>query len=298
MAQQQALGSTWRSGGSKSGAVDPMGLSGNSDFRGKQQLMHYGGSGKPLLPEIPLIPLSPVQKLRRHRSTPIIHSDVQEPAVDYKTLQEDRIRYPHSFHRYHLIHGLSVIDQERIVQSARDQCYHTNTGKFRNSSGLVTYSHSQKMKVEIDANNLCAILADKPANGACGWRIFDVEHQFRMRQGRNGVWWDYGMALSAFMSLFLRTFELYGTHASPHQSYVRLRHKWAVKVLDHSDTIMVHLARLKDPKLLRYHKAKQLSPITDVVGLNMEEAAAHNFSTGIKLKIHVPEVTLLPEPKN
>jgi len=61
---------------------------------------------------------------------------------------------------------------------------------------------------------------------------------------------------------------------------------------------MVHLARLKDPKLLRYHKAKQLSPITDVVGLNMEEAAAHNFSTGIKLKIHVPEVTLLPEPKN
>merc|ERR1711869_92335 len=75
--------------------------------------------------------------------------------------------------------------------------------------------------------------------------------------GRNGVWWDYGMALSAFMSLFLRTFELYGTHASPHQSYVRLRHKWAVKVLDHSDTIMVHLARLKDPKLLRYHKAAQ-----------------------------------------
>jgi len=257
----------------------------------RPSLMGEFGQGSEAL--IPPIPLSPVQKLRRSRSTPILHADIHEPAVDYKILVDDKIRWPHTFHRYHLIDGISVVDHGRVVLSARDQAYRTKMGKYRNSSGTVTYNYDSYVKVCLDADCLGDVLNDYPPNGVSAWKIHDVEHHFRLRQGRPGVWKDYKLPLASFFSLFRRTFELYGTHADKNSSYVRLRHKWGAnsrpKVIDNIEEIMIHLARLREPKLLKYHALKMLSPVTDVFGATPKAAASHKFSTHIQVREKIPE---------
>mmetsp|Transcript_87082 Transcript_87082/g.219250 ORF Transcript_87082/g.219250 Transcript_87082/m.219250 type:complete len:282 (+) Transcript_87082:73-918(+) len=177
-------------------------------------------------------------RLQGTRSCEITHSSLHEPLTSWKNLEPMQPRWPHAFRRYHLNHGIRVVDNDTIVVSARDKIQKTQTGLVRSSSGTVTYSQTQRQKAEIEVQELAEIMA---GSGQLAWTPKKLEHIFKERTGRSGVWVHYDLGIRAFLICFPKTFELYGRE----HEYVRLRRARNSVVLDHPEEAMARLARAR-----------------------------------------------------
>lgn len=227
-----------------------------------------------------------ITKLQRTRSTPIVHSDVLEPLTRYKSLSSLQIRKPHTYHRYHLLEGICVQDQDCIVHSARDEHSQgsSSTGLLQGSSGVVKYSHDTKERMILDVSDILRILQDKPPNSMFRhWRVEQLEKEFRNRWGRSGVWWDHKLQFCTFLSCFHKTFEVFGEA----NEYVRIRHPWSrgtlPRILDDPQKVMVNLARLKIPDLMKFQK-KMYYNTEEIKGAYDPSVKDHLFKTDIKLQ--------------
>eukprot|EP00397_Hematodinium_sp_SG-2012_P060943 GEMP01080011.1.p1 GENE.GEMP01080011.1~~GEMP01080011.1.p1 ORF type:complete len:160 (-),score=19.80 GEMP01080011.1:581-1060(-) len=113
-----------------------------------------------------------IAKLQRTRSTPIVHSDIIEPLTRWKSLTSLRVRWPTTHHRYHLLEGICVQDQDCIVHSARDENTQGSVGLLVGSSGVVKYSFDTMERMILDVSDILRILQDKPPNSMFRhWRV-------------------------------------------------------------------------------------------------------------------------------
>jgi len=182
---------------------------------------------------------SPGVRLRNTRCCDIVHSTLSEPLSPYKTLETCKPRWTNTRFRYHLNRGISVMDQDTIVVSARDQLQKTTHGLLRSSSGTLTYSSTHRLKAELDVAELAHILAGNVPGGGHAWTPKRLEWIFKERTGRQGCWKHYEVPFEAFLAAFPRTFESFG----PVDKFVRLRHGSSVQ--DNCEDAMVRLARAR-----------------------------------------------------
>eukprot|EP00930_Biecheleria_cincta_P064245 TRINITY_DN49806_c0_g1_i1.p1 TRINITY_DN49806_c0_g1~~TRINITY_DN49806_c0_g1_i1.p1 ORF type:complete len:320 (-),score=52.58 TRINITY_DN49806_c0_g1_i1:49-978(-) len=196
-------------------------------------------------------------RLRFTRSCEILHSSLEEPLAHWKSLEPMKPRWPSTWRRLHLNDGIRVRDGDTIVVSARDSLEKTKTGGLlRSSSGTVTYSSSQRTKLELDVTFLAQILGDGVPHGKHYWTPHRLEHEFVHRTGRPGVWCHYDVGIVAFMLLFPKTFELFG----PNHEQVRLKRKVSTTVLDNVEDALVRLARGRENGKIEHHLDLTSSP--------------------------------------
>lgn len=223
---------------------------------------------------------STASRLRNTRSCEILHSSMEEPLARYKSLESLKPRWQASWQRYHKDNGIRVVDQDTIVVSARDKVEQTKKGLLRSSSGSVTYSHTHKLKAQLDVEALADILADPPPGGGHYWTPRRLEFIFKERTGRPGSWVHYDVGIKAFLVLFPRTFEVFG----PKQDYIRLVRKVRSPVLDNAEDAMVRLAQAKQDGVI----TTQLSITHAKTPKGQAGATRHQVITkGDAYKIHI-----------
>jgi len=183
---------------------------------------------------------SKASRLRNTRSTDILHSALEEPLSPYKSLESNRPQWPTSWRRFHLNHGIRVVDHDTVVVDSKDCFKKTAKGLKRSSSGSVTYSHTHRMKVELDVTELGHILKGQVPGGGHAWTPRRLEWIFKERTGRPGCWVHYDVGIKAFLLLFPKTFEMFGND----HEFVRLRQGTAV--LDVHEDAMVRLAMARE----------------------------------------------------
>jgi len=231
-----------------------------------------------------------IAKLQRTRSTPIVYSDILEPLTRYKSLSSLQIKRPYTYHRYHLLKGICVQDQDTIVHPTLDEHEKGSlpSGLNLGSSGVVKYSFDTRERAMLDVCDVLRILQDKPPNSCFRhWRVDQLAKEFRNRWGRNGVWWDHKLQFATFLSCFHKTFEVFGEC----NEYVRTRYPWArmsiPRILDSMEKVMVNLARLKNPELMKYQSDMYLNT-EDIKGAFDPSVKDHLFKTDIELKHDLP----------
>lgn len=182
-------------------------------------------------------------RLQGTRGTDIVHSSLHEPLSTWKSLEPHKPHWPSTWRRYHLNHGIRVVDNDTVVVSARDKVQRTQQGLLRSSSGSATYSQTQRQKAEIEVAELAEIMAGSDVP----WTPKKLEHIFKERHGRIGVWGHYDLGMRAFLSCFPKTFEIYGKDGE----FVRLRRARNSTVLDHGEDAMRRLARARSHGFLQ-----------------------------------------------
>lgn len=181
-------------------------------------------------------------RLRNTRSCAIMHSSLEDPLTDYKTLEPMRPRLKFSQRRYHLTDGYKCFDQDTIVVDTRDQLSKTKNGLARSSTGSVTYSDTHRKKLELDAQELTRILAHEGVpGGGYSWTPAKLKRVFMERTGRTGVWSHYEVPFVEFLSAFPKTFCTFN-----HDEYVQLQKKGKPTVLDTGEDVLIRLARARD----------------------------------------------------
>lgn len=211
-------------------------------------------------------------RLRNTRSTEIMHSSLEEPLSRYKHLEADRPHWPRNHHRFHLQHGIRVVDMDTGCISARDQHLKTKKGVLRTSSGTVTFSHTHRMKIELDVQELAKILCDGVPGGGHYWTPNRLEWIFTERTGRKGAWWTYDVPFKAFLTLFPKTFEQFG----PSNKFVRSRHpSAAASVLDNSQEVVVRLARARVHGHVEQHPPIDGKPLPGHKSYHLPELQQH-----------------------
>lgn len=201
-------------------------------------------------------------RLRKIRTTEILHSSLDEPLSTYKSLEPVRPGWPAYWRRYHLCHGIRVKDQDSIVVEAKDLHVKTKKGLLRDSSGYVTYSESHRRKVEIDVKFLAEIVNGGIPGGGHAWTPGKLEHVFKERTGRPGSWVDYEVPMKHFLTLFPKTFEQFGADLQ----FVRLRHMLRPTVMDRTEDAMSRLACARERGFIEPHPH-----IEGTVGLHNED---------------------------
>lgn len=181
-------------------------------------------------------------RLRNTRCCEIQHSSMEEPLSCFKSLEPLRPNWPHSHRRFHIKDGVRVLDNETVVVDAKDRCIRTMKGQVRSSTGSVTYSATHLMKLELDVQDLAKILTGDCPGGGYAWSPKRLAHVFKERTGRAGCWATYELSFMAFLSLFPRTFEIFGDG-----QYVRLRAglKGCASLLDTAQEAIIRLARAR-----------------------------------------------------
>lgn len=193
-------------------------------------------------------PLSAPQRMRHCRSE-LIHSSMQDPLKPYKTLIPLRQEWPNENRRFHLNHGISVVDQDTIVVSAKDKLLKTRQGLMRQSSGTITYSHSHLTKLELDVTVLAQIVNEGVPGGGHAWTLKKLERVFRERTGRSGTWVYYEVPFRQFLLLFPKTFDVFG----PDASFIRLRCPLRPRVMDNPQDAIVRLACARERGVVEQH---------------------------------------------
>lgn len=206
--------------------------------------------------------MSPPQRLRGTRSTEILHSSLEEPLSNYKSLEPVRPRWPTYWRRFHLNDGIRVKDQDTVLVESCDKHVKTKKGLIRDSSGFVTYSETHRRKAEIDVMFLAQILNGGIPGGGHAWTPRKLERIFKERTGRRGTWVEYEVPIKHFISLFPKTFEQFG----PDMQFVRLRHMLRPQVMDSTEDAMARLACARERGFVEQHPH-----IEGTVGLHNEE---------------------------
>eukprot|EP00928_Gymnodinium_smaydae_P048193 TRINITY_DN32211_c0_g1_i1.p1 TRINITY_DN32211_c0_g1~~TRINITY_DN32211_c0_g1_i1.p1 ORF type:complete len:341 (+),score=37.75 TRINITY_DN32211_c0_g1_i1:115-1137(+) len=177
-------------------------------------------------------------RLRNTRACEILHSSMHDPLASYKTLERAMPRLKSSQHRYHLLDGYKVFDQDTICMSTRDQLLKTKNGLLRTSTGSATFSDTHRKKVQLDVQELVRILAHEGwPGGGHGWTPKKLERIFIERTGRPGSWAHYEVPFLEFLSLFPKTFVFFN-----HRQFIKLAQGRNHAVLDEGDEAMIRLS--------------------------------------------------------
>lgn len=147
----------------------------------------------------------------------------------------------------------------------------------------------------LDAEDCIRILIDDKARGMYKhWTLDILENEFHNRWGRRGVWEIKKLQFCAWLSCFQRTFEVFGTK----NQYVRVRHKWGrttlPRVIDKMDSVMVNLARIQNPRLIRFQKLRLVNE-KEIKGWDLPGVAEHKFVTDLEQSYEVPHGCLVME---
>lgn len=137
--------------------------------------------------------------------------------------------------------GFRVSDLHNIQVSTRDQVQRTLKGTLRTSSGLVTYNALDRTHLEIDAEDIAKILREQEPHGQSSgrmWSVKKLEKAYQHRFRTNGSWVRQGVSFRAYLSLFPKTFDLFGAD----HDFVRLCNKSRLCAVDHSEDVMISLA--------------------------------------------------------
>mmetsp|Transcript_28837 Transcript_28837/g.52684 ORF Transcript_28837/g.52684 Transcript_28837/m.52684 type:complete len:302 (-) Transcript_28837:19-924(-) len=161
-----------------------------------------------------------------------------EPVPYYKKVAPFRPDWPNAHKWYNRKHGITVVDHENIVVPARDKVQKTKNGVVRASNGEVVYSARHGTRFVLDAEEVARILRDVAPHNAPAWPLYKLEQAFFDQVGRFGSWAHYKIPFKVFLSLFPKTFIVFGKGG---REFVRVLHKSA-RVLDTADDVMVRLA--------------------------------------------------------
>jgi hypothetical protein len=134
--------------------------------------------------------------------------------------------------------GFRAADTHYSKVAACDQLQRTSKGVMRTSSGLVTYSHLDRTHLEIDAEDLAQILREKEPHTGRMWNVKKLEKAYQNRFRSHGSWERQGVPFKVFLSLFPKTFDLFGAD----QDFVRVSNKSRLRALDSSQDAMISLA--------------------------------------------------------
>jgi len=192
---------------------------------------------------------SKAERLRNTRSCEIIHSGLHEPLSHWKFLEPCRPEWPTAFRRYHLDHGIRVVDHDTVVCSAKDSLKQTKKGLVRTSSGTITYSHSHYMKMELDAGILAQILCGGVPAGGHAWTPKQLQFAFKENTGRTGTWTHYDVSFMAFLYAFPKTFDIFGGSGE----FVKLKKPRSPTLMDHPQDAIIRLARARDTGFVQPH---------------------------------------------
>jgi len=182
-----------------------------------------------------------VHKLEKRRHGEILHNFCQEALPWYKNLEPVRPQWPKQMKRWTEREGFRVSDLHSIQVSTRDQVQRTQKGTLRTSSGVVTYNAIDKMHMEIDAGDLATILRQQEPHGQSSgrmWSVKKLEKAYHHRFRNNGSWERQGVSFRAYLSLFPKTFDLFGAD----HDFVRLVCKSRLCAVDFSEDAMISLA--------------------------------------------------------
>jgi len=182
-----------------------------------------------------------VNRHRHTRGCEIQHSSMEDCLSSYKTLEPTSHHKRYTMRKYHLDDGYKCFDQDTIVVSARDSLFKTRNGHLRSSTGVVTYSDTQRKKLELDVQELTRILANEGhPQGGHFWTPKKLERVFKYRSGRPGVWGHYDVPFGDFLKMFPRTFDIFN-----HGENVRLQGTRKAVVVDIGEDAVVRLARAR-----------------------------------------------------
>lgn len=176
----------------------------------------------------------------KKRFTELLHNFCHDPLPWYKNLEPSRPQWPKAMRKYTQRDGFRVPDLHNVEVSARDMVHKTKKGLLRTSSGLVTYSATHRMQFELDAEDLAKILREKVPHLQDGkvWSVKKLEKAYQSQFRRHGSWSRQGVTLRVFLSLFPKTFDLFGAN----NDFVRLANKSRKCAVDCSEDAMISLA--------------------------------------------------------
>lgn len=121
---------------------------------------------------------------------------------------------------------------------ALDRAIKTKLGQVRVSDGVIRYSAVHGVHFRSDADELLRILWHMKPHGSVVWSLPKLEKAYRMKIGRSGSWVRYELSLRSFLSLFPRSFELYGSE----DAFVRASRSTRTAVAEGDEEVMKRLA--------------------------------------------------------
>jgi len=185
---------------------------------------------------------APVQHRRdKLRFTEVLHNFCHEPLPWYKNLEHIRPEFPNALRKWTEREGFRVADHHNVQVTTRDQSQRTKKGSLRTSSGLVTYNAIHRMQFELDAEDIASILREQnPHMQSSGkmWSVKNLDKAYQSRFRRHGSWVRQGVAFKVYLSLFPKTFDLFGSN----RDYVRIIHQSRLCAIDCSEDAMISLA--------------------------------------------------------
>jgi hypothetical protein len=173
------------------------------------------------------------------------HEDQRIPY--WKRVEPFRPEWQKGHRHYTSKHGHKEEDVENVVVSARDAPRLTARGGIlRESTGEVCYSARQRLKFEVDALEVLLILQGLVPHGAKEWNMHKIEQAFFDKHGRLGCWTAYRIPLDVFLSLFPRTFQVFGFPGK----FARSLQRSLSRIVDDGEDVMRRLALLRDGREL------------------------------------------------
>lgn len=177
---------------------------------------------------------------RKGRNTEVLHRFCREPIPWYKKVEPMRPQWRNDYHWYTEKDGIRVKDTDLFVVPSRDILERTRHGGLvRSSNGEVTYSASQRLQFELDAEQLARIIREVVPYGTQEWSLDKLEKEFYSQIGRRGCWVQHSIPLNAFVSLFTKTFYMFGHLGA---EMVRVQRKTGNRVEDNPEDVMIRLA--------------------------------------------------------
>lgn len=155
------------------------------------------------------------------------------------------------------------VDRTIVEVPVTEQLVKTKKGLCRASSGVVRYSAVHGVKFRADAEELLYIMRRQlPANCKV-WSVWALEKAYQASSRRHGSWARYNLSLQNFLSLFPRTFELFGAQ----EQFVRPLRSTVTSVADGEEEVMKRLALARHSGVVHSH--------TPVEGVYQRQAEAN-----------------------
>ncbi|CAE7796647.1 unnamed protein product [Symbiodinium sp. KB8] len=144
---------------------------------------------------------------------------------------------------------LRPVDRAIVEVPVAEELVKTKRGLYRPESGVVRYSAQDWVKFRADGEELLYIMRNqKPAN-CREWSLAMLQKAYRSSCRRHGSWDRMNLCLHDFLSLFPRTFELFGAH----EQLVRPFRSSVSSVADGEEEVMKRLAMAKQVGVVQAH---------------------------------------------
>jgi len=144
---------------------------------------------------------------------------------------------------------LRPVDRAIVEVPVAEELVKTKRGLYRPESGVVRYSAQDWVKFRADGEELLYIMRNqKPAN-CREWSLAMLQKAYRSSCRRHGSWDRMNLCLHDFLSLFPRTFELFGAQ----EQLVRPFRSSVSSVADGEEEVMKRLAMAKQVGVVQAH---------------------------------------------